>query len=212
MGVGAWAVGADARSRCRPSGRAIGRLALAGGLLFGVCFFLSYGLVLLGVIPLGVALAPPAARPLAIVAAAPAAPSSRSSSWPRGFWWLDGFAATREQYLGERRPHPAVRVLPRREPRGVRARGRARDRDRASARLRDRRAAGCWSAAALVAVALADLSGMSKAEVERIWLPFLPWVLLAAAALPPRSALQRRCSPPRRRCAIASRAVVVTTW
>jgi hypothetical protein len=35
-----------------------------------------------------------------------------------------------------------------------------------------------------VALAVADLSGLSKAEVERIWLPFLPWVLLATAALP----------------------------
>ncbi len=25
---------------------------------------------------------------------------------------------------------------------------------------------------------------MSKAEVERIWLPFLPWIVLATAALP----------------------------
>jgi hypothetical protein len=25
---------------------------------------------------------------------------------------------------------------------------------------------------------------MSKAEVERIWLPFVPWVLVATAALP----------------------------
>jgi hypothetical protein len=25
---------------------------------------------------------------------------------------------------------------------------------------------------------------MSKAEVERIWLPFVPWVLLATSALP----------------------------
>ena len=36
---------------------------------------------------------------------------------------------------------------------------------------------------------LADLSGMSKAEVERIWLPFLPWILLATAALPRRRGL-----------------------
>jgi hypothetical protein len=27
---------------------------------------------------------------------------------------------------------------------------------------------------------------MSKAEVERIWLPFVPWLLLSTAALPPR--------------------------
>ena len=39
-------------------------------------------------------------------------------------------------------------------------------------------------AAALVAVVIADVSGLSKAEVERIWLPFLPWVLLATATLP----------------------------
>jgi hypothetical protein len=28
---------------------------------------------------------------------------------------------------------------------------------------------------------------MSKGEVERIWLPFVPWVLLAGAALYPSS-------------------------
>ncbi|MEU0156346.1 hypothetical protein [Micromonospora fulviviridis] len=40
-------------------------------------------------------------------------------------------------------------------------------------------------AAAALAVAAADLSGMSKAEVERIWLPFAVWLLVAAAHLPP---------------------------
>ncbi|MFG3298153.1 hypothetical protein [Micromonospora chersina] len=40
-------------------------------------------------------------------------------------------------------------------------------------------------AAAGLAVAGADLSGMSKAEVERIWLPFVVWLLVAAAHLPP---------------------------
>jgi hypothetical protein len=51
------------------------------------------------------------------------------------------------------------------------------------ARLR-RRSTWVLVGGALVAVALADLSGMSKAEVERIWLPFVPWVLLATSALP----------------------------
>ena len=31
---------------------------------------------------------------------------------------------------------------------------------------------------------LADLTGLSKGEVERIWLPFAPFVMLAAAGLP----------------------------
>ena len=47
--------------------------------------------------------------------------------------------------------------------------------------LRDRRV---WLlvGGAIVAIAAADLSGMSKAEVERIWLPFVPWVILATSA------------------------------
>ncbi|MCO1594764.1 hypothetical protein M8C17_06245 [Micromonospora sp. RHAY321] len=38
--------------------------------------------------------------------------------------------------------------------------------------------------AAVVAVLGADLSGLSKAEVERIWLPFVVWLLVATARLP----------------------------
>ena len=40
--------------------------------------------------------------------------------------------------------------------------------------------------AAVVVVAAADASGMSKAEVERIWLPFVPWLTLSFALLPER--------------------------
>jgi hypothetical protein len=42
------------------------------------------------------------------------------------------------------------------------------------------------SGAALASVLLADASQMSKAEVERIWLPFVPWLLLGCALLPVR--------------------------
>jgi len=34
----------------------------------------------------------------------------------------------------------------------------------------------------LAALLLADVSGLSKAEVERIWLPFYPWLTLATLA------------------------------
>jgi hypothetical protein len=37
--------------------------------------------------------------------------------------------------------------------------------------------------AALLALLVADLSGMSKAETERIWLPFALWLLPACAFL-----------------------------
>ena len=38
--------------------------------------------------------------------------------------------------------------------------------------------------AAALTVVVADLSRMSKAEVERIWLPFVPWLTLSLALLP----------------------------
>ena len=98
-----------------------------------------------------------------------------------GFWWFAGLRATRVEYLesvARVRPAwlfvwanlaafavavgPAVWV-------GL-------------ARLRDRR---LWLlvGGAAIAVALADLSLLSKGEVERIWLPFAPWIVLAVAAL-----------------------------
>jgi hypothetical protein len=47
---------------------------------------------------------------------------------------------------------------------------------------------GVWPlpVAALLAVLAADLSGLSKAEVERIWLPYAIWLLVATAWLPSR--------------------------
>ncbi|MDI5941944.1 hypothetical protein QLR68_28205, partial [Micromonospora sp. DH15] len=39
--------------------------------------------------------------------------------------------------------------------------------------------------AATAAIVAADLSGYSKAEVERIWLPFTAWLLAGAAQIPP---------------------------
>ncbi|WP_036566500.1 hypothetical protein [Nocardia sp. BMG51109] len=43
------------------------------------------------------------------------------------------------------------------------------------------------AAAGLAALLAADLSGLSKAETERIWLPFDVWLLAATALLPARS-------------------------
>src|SRR4051812_30361887 len=40
------------------------------------------------------------------------------------------------------------------------------------------------SGAGATAVLLADASQMSRAEVERIWLPFVPWLLLSCSLLP----------------------------
>ncbi len=48
------------------------------------------------------------------------------------------------------------------------------------------RVVGPLVVSAVLMVLAADLSRMSKAEVERIWLPFVPWLLLAVLWLPPR--------------------------
>lgn len=55
--------------------------------------------------------------------------------------------------------------------------------------------------AAFLALLAADLSGMSKAETERIWQPFILWLLPATALLP----------VPRRRGWLAAQAVVALT-
>jgi hypothetical protein len=178
-GVGAWAVTLVVLAAVTRQSRRGDAAALVGGVLFGVTALLSYGLVLLALVPLTVAAARRRARVLAVAAVGAAAVLGACAL--AGFWWFDGLAATHARYyagVGGRRPYsyfvvgnvavfalalgPAVAV--------------------ALARLRDQRV---WllAGSALVAVAIADLSGMSKAEVERIWLPFVPWVVLATASL-----------------------------
>jgi hypothetical protein len=185
-GVSAWAITLVVVASGR-HGRRADVYAIAGGLLFGVTAFLSYGLVLLAIIPTVVCIARHRMRPLVIAALA----TLPVFAWfaAMGFSWFSGFAATRHIYwtgVAMHRPYsyffvadlalfavatgPAVAI--------------------ALGRLRSRRV---WLlvGATLAVVALADLSGMSKGEVERIWLPFVPWVVCACAALGERCVLER---------------------
>lgn len=154
-------------------------LALGGGALLGGAFLLSYGLVLVAAVPVAVAVGRGRLRALALASAGPAVAVGALAV--AGFWWFEGLSIARRAYAGSiasTRPSwyflfanlaalaialgPAVVV--------------------AVTRLRDRR---LWwlVGGALAAVAVADLSGLSKGEVERIWLPFTVWLLPAAAAL-----------------------------
>jgi hypothetical protein len=177
-GVAAWAVACIVLATGSRGRRSLW-LALAGGTLFAWALFLSYGLVLVGLIPFGVAVTRRRWQPL-LVAAVPLALITLAFA-AAGFWWLDGLQATREQYLlGVSRYRPgsyflladlaalAVCLGP------ATAVG--------LARLRGR---GPWLlvGGALAGVAIADVSGMSKGEVERIWLPFAVWLLVACAPL-----------------------------
>jgi hypothetical protein len=52
--------------------------------------------------------------------------------------------------------------------------------------------------AALAAVVVADLTGLSKAEVERLWLPFAVWLVVPCALLlrPRAQSMSERPTPP----------------
>jgi hypothetical protein len=65
-------------------------------------------------------------------------------------------------------------------------------------------------AAALVAIVAADLSGLSKAEVERIWLPYAVWLLVATAWLP--AAHRRWWLAAQALTALAVNHLVLTNW
>ena len=207
-GVGAWAVTLLVLAiKRRGAGSDVA--AFAGGILLGATLFLSYGLVLLALVPIGVAVAERRPRPLVI--AAGGAGAVVLAFLAAGFWWVDGLQATRHEYLfrsaAKRRPYaffalsdvaalalavgPATFV--------------------AIARLRERNLLPLVMGG-LAAVAVADLSGMSKGEVERIWLPFMPWLFAAGACLwgPPGSV--RTWLVVQATAAIAIETLVRTPW
>jgi hypothetical protein len=164
--------------------------ALLGGALLGLGAFLSYGLVLMAALALAVALAAGRWRWL------PAALAGAGGVWlvvaAFGFSWLDGYHLVVGRYhqgIGAVRPYsywvwanlaslllatgPVAAPVLRRVA------------------VRVRHGFPAWSdalvalpAAAAVAVALADVSGLSKGETERIWLPFAVWLVAGAALLP----------------------------
>jgi hypothetical protein len=168
-------VGATSRT-----GRRSDALAMLAGLAFAVTALLSYGLVLLALIPVVIAARRHRWRPV-LVAGATIAVVLLAVAAGTGFAWWDGLAATRDRYfagVAAHRPYGyflvadlAVLVLMIGPATVV-------------ALTRLRRDPVAWLVvAALAAVLLADLSGMSKAEVERIWLPFVPWIVVGTAAL-----------------------------
>ena len=154
-------------------------LSVVGGLLLGIGIFMSYGLVLLLAIPCVIALERRRVRPTLIAGVGILAVGVVFAVF--GFSWIDGILATRTEYaesIAAIRPYgyfvfanlAAFAIVLGPGPLG------------GLGGLRDRR---LWllGGSALFAVLVADLSGLSKGEVERIWLPFWPWVALAAAGL-----------------------------
>lgn len=161
-------------------------LAGAAGVVLGFSVFLSYGMVLAGLIALAVVVHRRAWDVLAVAVAGALAVAGVFAL--AGFWWFEGYQLVVERYyqdLGATRAYgywvwanlaAQVLVIGPALVAGLR-RG-----------VRHRAAWLLLAAAALVAILIADLTGLSKAETERIWLPFAVWLLPLAALLPQRFA------------------------
>jgi hypothetical protein len=194
--VAAWAVALLALAVTGHRPRSTG---LASGLLFGLTAYLSYGLTLFALIAgaallLGTRRLCPLPYVLAGLVVVPAAFTFAGFDWweayhllvtryyqgaggvrPYGYWVWANLACT-ALLVG-----PATAA-------GLRRAGTAPVREGLRGRLRttadtpESRLA-LLVFAALLALLTADLSGMSKAETERIWLPFALWLLPACAFL-----------------------------
>ncbi|WP_229053819.1 hypothetical protein [Aeromicrobium sp. Leaf350] len=195
---------------------------IGAGLLLGFCVYLSYGLVLLGILALAVLWIGRSWRalPWALGGALVVAAAFTAA----GFHWWEAYPVLRERYydgIASERAYSywvwadvaawtftvglAVWAA---FPRGVQAlRGAVGPRflladsrmeetsdvvpgDDAAESPRDRTVLAALAAAALLTILAATLSGMSKAEVERIWMPFTIWVVALPLLLP------RRWHPP----------------
>jgi methylthioxylose transferase len=156
---------------------------LLGGLVLGGALYLSYGLVLAGLLALAVLWLRRRAGTAATAGLGVAGVVAAFTA--AGFWWPTGYHLVVRRYFqgwAAERPYgywvwadlaalllctgpaigPALLRLPRRA--GI----------------------ALVPLAALAAIVAADLSGLSKAEVERIWLPYAIWLLVATAWLPAR--------------------------
>ncbi|MGC5019271.1 hypothetical protein [Micromonospora sp. DT47] len=174
--------------------------ALAGGLLLGFALHLSYGFVLVGALALAVLALRRDRRWAALLAAAAGVAAVVAGFVLAGFRWWEGYDRVVERYYqgwAADRPYgywiwanlaalllsagPVLGPALRRALLAARARWRPAP---FPERVRGPGPTVLLPAAAALAVLAADLSGMSKAEVERIWLPFAVWLLVAAAHLP----------------------------
>lgn len=192
-GVTAWGIALLALA-VRQRVRAPWLAATGAGLLLGWGILLNYGLALMALPAAAVlicaadwrtalrALIPAALAALAIVAVFAVA----------GFWWFDGYTLVQQRYwqgIANNRPFQywgwanfasVVCAVGLGTIAGI---GRVFD----IAAIKRRTGLHLLVLAALTAIVFADLSMLSKAETERIWLPFEVWLTAAGALLPART-------------------------
>ncbi len=165
-------------------------LAGSGGVVLGLSLHLSYGVVPLLVIPVVVLIA--RGRLGLLVISGIGALCVTGLFALEGFWWIEGLNASRAQYwrgIAADRPWP-YHLLAGNPSAFALATGPAWVMGLAIISPKQWRS---WLPvfAGVIAVLLANASGLSKGEVERIWLPFVPWVMLGTGALYITPAWQR---------------------
>ena len=192
-GVAAWGIALLALA-VRGTGRRAVLTGAGSGLLLGWGIFLNYGLALMALPALAVLICAPNRRAgaRAAIPAVAAALAVVGVFAIAGFWWFDGYTLVQQRYwqgIANNRPFQywgwanlasVVCAVGLGTVAGI---GRVFD----IAAIKRRSGIHLLVLAALVAILFADLSRLSKAETERIWLPFEVWLLAAGALLPVRA-------------------------
>lgn len=182
----AWGLAALAASATAGTRRAMVAWGVVAGLLLGWCVMSSYGLPLLGVLALAVLWLARSWWPLPVAAAAALGVVLVFAAL--GFAWWEAYPVLVDRYWdGIASTRPAAYWLWGNLGALLVSGGPLLGAGVAVALRRhhgERRTVAALALAAAAIVAIADLSRMSKAEVERIWLPFVPWLTLSLALLP----------------------------
>ncbi|MFI8664322.1 hypothetical protein ACIGKR_30310 [Rhodococcus qingshengii] len=211
-GVAAWGIALLAVA-ARGSGRRWFLSSVAAGVLLGWGVYLNYGLALMAVPAVAVLVVSRTARPL--IGASMGALAVAGVFTAYGFWWFDGYFLVQERYyqgIASSRPFAywgwanfaslicAVGL----------ASAAALPRVLTWSKLRALSPVNVMALAGLLAVIVADLSALSKAETERIWLPFQMWILTAPALLPRQT--HRFWLAVQASTALAINHLVLTNW
>ncbi len=188
--VAAWGIAALAVAATR---RSIA-WSVAAGLLLGYAVMLSYGLPLMGLLALAVLVVARTWRPLPWAVAGALVVVGVFTAY--GFHYWDALPALHErQYEGVAKNRPPTywwwgnlaALAFSAGPLAYAGVAALWSRNRETLAEPDATRAVRWLAgAAVLMIAAADVSGASKGEVERIWLPFVPWLLITCGLLSPR--------------------------
>jgi hypothetical protein len=204
-GVAAWAI-ALGLIAVTATGRRADAAAIGGGVVFGIALLLTYGVAPLGLLLVAAAWSRRRLRPLLLYALAALVPLVAAAAL--GFWWPAGLLATRSAYLaGVAADRPFWFFLASNLAAFALVIGPA-TLAAITRTVPSRISVLIWPA--LIAVGLLALSGMTKGEVERIWLPYALWLLPAACLLP--QANRSLWLAGQVVTAVAIEVVVVTPW